>query len=104
MTDAGLIVIAAFISPFRTDRDMVRRMMAPGEFMEVYVDTSLSIAEARDVKGLYKKARAGALKNFTGIDSPYEAPENPEIRVSTTELTAAEAADAIVSQLLADDH
>jgi bifunctional enzyme CysN/CysC len=104
MTDAGLIVIAAFISPFRTDRDMVRRMMAFGEFMEVYVDTSLSVAEARDVKGLYKKARAGALKNFTGIDSPYEAPENPEIRVSTTDLTAAEAADAIVSRLLADDH
>jgi bifunctional enzyme CysN/CysC len=104
MTDAGLIVIAAFISPFRTDRDMVRRMMAFGEFMEVYVDTSLSVAEARDVKGLYKKARAGALKNFTGIDSPYEAPETPEIRVSTTELTAAEAADAIVSRLLADDH
>ena len=100
MTDAGLIVITAFISPFRSEREMVRQMMAPGEFVEVHIDTSLAAAEARDVKGLYKKARAGELKNFTGIDSPYEPPEEPEIRVDTTLMTAEEAADAIVARLI----
>ncbi|PHP19108.1 adenylyl-sulfate kinase [Sphingobium sp. IP1] len=100
MTDAGLIVITAFISPFRAERDMVRQMMQPGEFVEVHIDTPLADAEARDVKGLYKKARSGELKNFTGIDSPYEAPEDPEIRVDTTKLTAEEAADAIVARLI----
>ena len=84
MTDAGLIVITAFISPFRSERQMVRDMMAPGEFVEVFVDTPLSVAEERDVKGLYAKARSGQLKNFTGIDSPYEAPETPEIHIDTT--------------------
>ncbi len=98
MTDAGLIVITAFISPFRSERDMVRQMMQPGEFFEVHIDTPL--AEARDVKGLYKKAREGKLKNFTGIDSPYEAPENPEIRVNTVEMTPEEAADYIISKIL----
>ena len=93
MTDAGLIVITAFISPFRAERQMVREMMAAGEFIEVFIDTSLAEAEARDVKGLYKKARSGALKNFTGIDSPYEPPEAPEIHIDTTKLTPEQAAD-----------
>ncbi len=100
MTDAGLIVITAFISPFRSEREMVRQMMAPGEFVEVHVDTSLAEAEARDVKGLYQKARKGELRNFTGIDSPYEAPENPEIRIDTSQMTAEEAADAIIARLI----
>jgi bifunctional enzyme CysN/CysC len=100
MTDAGLIVITAFISPFRSERQMVREMIAPGEFIEVHIDTPLAEAEARDVKGLYAKARAGQLKNFTGIDSPYEAPEAPEIRIDTTGMTAEEAADAIVAKLI----
>lgn len=100
MTDAGLIVITAFISPFRAEREMVRRMMAPGEFFEVHIDTPLAEAEARDVKGLYAKARAGQLANFTGIDSPYEAPDNPEIHIDTTGMTAEEAADAIVARLI----
>ncbi|MET0376635.1 MAG: sulfate adenylyltransferase subunit CysN [Rhizorhabdus sp.] len=102
MTDAGLIVITAFISPFRAERDMVRAMMAPGEFVEVHIDTSLAEAEKRDVKGLYKKARSGQLKNFTGIDSPYEAPEQPEIRIDTTKMTPEQAADFIIDQLLGE--
>ena len=100
MTDAGLIVLTAFISPFRAERDMVRNMLPAGEFIEIYVDTPLDVAEARDVKGLYKKARAGELKNFTGIDSPYEAPWNPDIRINTTAQSAGEAADDIIRQLL----
>ena len=100
MTDAGLIVITAFISPFRAERDMVRQMMQPGEFIEVHIDTPLAEAESRDVKGLYKKARSGDLKNFTGIDSPYEAPEDPEIRIDTIGMTPEEAADAIVARLI----
>ena len=100
MTDAGLIVITAFISPFRAEREMVRQMMAPGEFIEVHIDTPLAEAERRDVKGLYAKARAGKLANFTGIDSPYEAPANPEIRIDTTGMTPDEAADAIVAMLI----
>ena len=100
MTDAGLIVITAFISPFRAERDMVRKMVAPGEFYEIHIDTPLATAEARDVKGLYKKARAGKLKNFTGLDSPYEAPQSPEIHVDTTRLSAEEAADLIVRRLI----
>lgn len=100
MVDAGLIVLTAFISPFRAERDMVRKMLPEGEFIEIFVDTPLEVAEARDVKGLYKKARSGQLKNFTGIDSPYEAPENPEIRVNTVEMTPAEAAAHIIRKLL----
>ncbi|MEM1300101.1 MAG: adenylyl-sulfate kinase, partial [Pseudomonadota bacterium] len=96
MVDAGLIVLTAFISPFRAERRMVREMLPEGEFVEVFVDTPLEVAEARDVKGLYKKARAGQLKNFTGIDSPYEPPRNPEIRVNTTEMTPAQAAQKII--------
>ncbi|WP_411342047.1 sulfate adenylyltransferase subunit CysN [Sphingopyxis sp. J-6] len=100
MTDAGLIVITAFISPFRAEREMVRSMLPEGEFIEIFVDTPLAEAERRDVKGLYKKARAGQLKNFTGIDSPYEAPETPEIRIDTTNMTPDEAANLIVDRLL----
>jgi bifunctional enzyme CysN/CysC len=100
MADAGLIVLTAFISPFRAERHMVRRMVPEGEFIEIFVDTPLAEAEKRDAKGLYAKARAGELKNFTGIDSPYEEPEAPEIRVDTTELSAEEAADLIVEELL----
>lgn len=100
MTDAGLIVITAFISPFRAEREMVRAMLPEGEFIEVFIDTALEVAEARDVKGLYKKARSGALKNFTGIDSPYEAPVNPEIRIDTISMTPEQAADAIIERLL----
>ena len=100
MTDAGLIVLAAFISPFRAERRMVRGMSPPGEFIEIYVETSLAVAEQRDVKGLYKKARAGELKNFTGIDSPYEPPEHPEIRVNTETTSADQAAEEIVAHVL----
>jgi bifunctional enzyme CysN/CysC len=100
MADAGLIVITAFISPFRAEREMVRSMMAPGEFIEIHVDTPLEEAEKRDVKGLYKKARAGQLKNFTGIDSPYEPPEDPEIRIDTTVMTPDEAAEEIIRRLI----
>jgi bifunctional enzyme CysN/CysC len=100
MADAGLIVLTAFISPFRAEREMVRAMLPEGEFIEIFVDTPLEVAEARDVKGLYKKARSGALKNFTGIDSPYEAPESPDIRVNTVEMTVDEAAEHIVKLLM----
>jgi bifunctional enzyme CysN/CysC len=100
MTDAGLIVLTAFISPFRADRQLVRDMIDAGEFIEIHVDTPLEVAEERDVKGLYKKAREGKLKNFTGIDSPYEAPEDPEIRVNTVEMSPEEAADHIIGKIL----
>ncbi|MBL4770907.1 MAG: sulfate adenylyltransferase subunit CysN [Planctomycetes bacterium] len=99
MVDAGLIVLTAFISPFRAERQLARDRVEPEEFLEVHVDTPLAIAEQRDVKGLYAKARAGQLKNFTGIDSPYEAPENPEVRVDTSQLTPEEAADQIIEEL-----
>lgn len=100
MTDAGLIVLTAFISPFRAERQMVRDMLPEAEFIEVFVDTPLEVAEARDVKGLYKKAREGKIKNFTGIDSPYEPPEAPEIRVNTVDMTPAEAAEYIIGQVM----
>jgi bifunctional enzyme CysN/CysC len=100
MADAGLIVLTAFISPFRAERHMVRRMVPEGEFIEVFVDTPLAEAEKRDVKGLYRKARAGELKNFTGIDSPYVVPDNPEIHTDTTKMPAHAAADHIVEKLL----
>ena len=100
MTDAGLIVLTAFISPFAAEREMVRAMLPQGEFIEVFVDTPLEVAEARDVKGLYKKARSGALKNFTGIDSPYEAPASPEIHIDTTSESSEAAATRIVDHIL----
>ncbi|MBU2167312.1 MAG: sulfate adenylyltransferase subunit CysN [Alphaproteobacteria bacterium] len=99
MSDAGLIVLTAFISPFRAEREMVRAMMPEGEFVEVFVDTPLEVAEARDVKGLYAKARKGELKNFTGIDSPYEQPKNADIRIDTAEHSAEEACEQIVEAL-----
>jgi len=100
MTDAGLIVLTAFISPFRAERQMVRDMLPTGEFIEIFVDTPLEVAEARDVKGLYKKAREGNLKNFTGIDSPYEAPDNAEIRVNTVEMSPQDAARYIIEAIM----
>ena len=101
MTDAGLIVLTAFISPFQAERQMVRDLMAQGEFIEVFINTPLADAEKRDVKGLYKKARAGQLQNFTGIDSSYEAPKAPEIEIDTTAMDADAAAELIVKHLLA---
>lgn len=100
MTDAGLIVLTAFISPFRAERDMARRMMPAGDFIEIFVDTPLEEAEKRDVKGLYKKARSGTLKNFTGIDSPYERPIAPEIHIDTTRMSPEQAAEMIVEQVV----
>jgi bifunctional enzyme CysN/CysC len=100
MADAGLIVLTAFISPFRAEREMVRAMIPGGEFWEIFVDTPLAEAEKRDTKGLYRKARRGELRNFTGIDSPYEPPESPEIRIDTLGMSAEAAADSIVSRLL----
>ena len=96
MTDAGVIALTAFISPFRADREMVRSLLPHGEFIEVYCNASLEICESRDVKGLYRKARAGEIKNYTGIDSPYEAPINPEISVSTD----SDGIDLCVEQIL----
>jgi len=92
MVDAGMIVLASFISPFRAERRMARDLMDDGEFVEVFVDSGLEAAESRDRKGLYAKARRGELVNFTGIDSPYEAPEDPEIHLDTSGTTTAEAA------------
>jgi bifunctional enzyme CysN/CysC len=99
MLDAGLIVLVSFISPFRAERAMARSLVETGEFIEVFVDTALAAAESRDVKGLYAKARRGELKNFTGIDSPYEAPENPELRLDTARLSAEAAAEAVIAHL-----
>lgn len=101
MSDAGLITLVSFISPFRSERQMARNMMSDGEFIEIFVDTPLDVAEGRDVKGLYKRARAGEIKNFTGLDSPYEAPVSPEITINTVENTADEAADLILAELQA---
>ncbi len=99
MVDAGLIVLVSFISPFRSERQMARLLMPEGEFLEVFIDTPLAEAERRDVKGLYKKARRGEIKHFTGISSPYEAPEEPELHIDTTKLSAEEAAELIVAKL-----
>jgi len=99
MVDAGLITMASFISPYRAERQMARDLLADGEFIEIFVNTPLEVAEARDVKGLYAKARAGEIKNFTGIDSEYQAPQNPEIEIKTTEVSADDAAEQIVKYL-----
>jgi bifunctional enzyme CysN/CysC len=101
MVDAGLIVSTAFISPFRAERQMARALMGDGEFIEVHIHTPLGVAEQRDPKGLYKKARKGDLKNFTGIDSPYEAPENPELKIDTTNSSPEQSAETIVAFLQA---
>ena len=99
MVDAGLIVLVSFISPFIAERRMARERVGADEFIEVYVDTPLAVAEERDPKGLYLKARRGELANFTGIDSPYEAPESPELTVDTTSMTPEQAADLIIDHL-----
>jgi len=99
MADAGLITLVSFISPFRAERRLARERLPDGEFIEIFVSTSLRVAEERDPKGLYKKARAGEIENFTGIDSPYEAPENPEITIDTQSMSPDEAADYIMDQL-----
>ena len=99
MVDAGLITMASFISPYRAERQMARNLLEDGEFIEIFVNTPLEVAEARDVKGLYAKARSGEIKNFTGIDSEYQAPENPEIEVNTVETSADDAAEMIVTYL-----
>jgi len=99
MVDAGLVVITAFISPFRAERQLARSLFADGEFVEVFVDTPLVVAEQRDPKGLYRRARRGELKHFTGIDSPYEIPQNPEIVIDTTSMPVEESAD-FLHQLL----
>ena len=100
MVDAGLITLVSFISPFRAERDLARNLMEEGEFIEIFVNTPLSVAETRDPKGLYKKARAGNLKNFTGIDSPYEAPENPEIEINTDDMSVEDAAERVINGLI----
>jgi bifunctional enzyme CysN/CysC len=100
MVDAGLIVLVSFISPFRAERRMARAMFAPGEFLEVFVDTPLGVAERRDAKGLYAKARAGQIRNFTGIDSPYEVPENADITLDTQAHSETELAEALVDRVL----
>ena len=100
MVEAGLISLVSFISPFRAERELARNLMEEGEFIEIFVNTPLSVAETRDPKGLYKKARAGNLKNFTGIDSPYEAPENPEIEINTAEMSVEDAAERVINGLI----
>jgi len=100
MVDAGLIVISAFISPFKSERQMARDLFTEGEFFEIFIDTPFEIAEQRDVKGLYKKARAGELKNFTGIDSPYEPPINSEVTLNSDLFDV----DTLVDQLLRELH
>ena len=100
MVDAGLITLVSFISPFRAERELARNLMEEGEFIEIFVNTPLSVAETRDPKGLYKKARAGNLKNFTGIDSPYEAPENPEIEINTDDMSLEDAAERVINGLI----
>jgi len=100
MVDAGQIVLVSMISPFSAEREMARELVAQGEFFEVFVDVPIQAAEERDPKGLYKKARSGELKDFTGLDSPYEAPENPEVRIDTTTQTPEQAVEHIINYLL----
>ncbi|MEY4762725.1 MAG: Sulfate adenylyltransferase subunit 1 / Adenylyl-sulfate kinase, partial [Pseudomonadota bacterium] len=100
MVDAGMITLVSFISPFRAERQLARDLLGEGEFLEVFIDTPIDVAEQRDPKGLYRKARRGEIKHFTGIDSPYERPEKPEIQIDTTGLTADAAADRIIATLI----
>jgi adenylylsulfate kinase len=104
MIDAGLLTLTAFISPYREDRDQVRELVEPGEFIEVYVKASLQSCEERDPKGLYKKARAGEIKGFTGIDAPYEEPEQAEIVIDTDQLNIQEATETILNYLSINDY
>jgi bifunctional enzyme CysN/CysC len=99
MVDAGLIVLVSFISPFRSERRMARELVGEGEFVEVFVDAPLTVAENRDPKGLYKKARRGELKNFTGVDSPYEAPEHAEVHLDTTSFAPEQGASMVIERL-----
>ena len=99
MLEAGIVVISSFISPFLSDRKMVRELIGDQDFVEVYINTPLEIAEQRDPKGLYKKARAGSIPNFTGISSPYEEPKSPEIEIDTTKLSPSESVLKIIDQL-----
>ena len=101
--DAGALVVSAFISPYREDRDRIRDLMPTGEFVEVFVDTPLEVCEARDPKGLYKRARAGEIRNFTGLDAPYEAPDDPEVHLKTAESTVDESAEQVI-RYLEDAH
>jgi bifunctional enzyme CysN/CysC len=100
MADSGLIVICSFISPYKSDREMVRNLVADGEFLEVFVDTPIEECVRRDPKGLYSKAKAGKIKNFTGIDAPYEVPEKPEIRLNTLDHRPEELAERVVTELM----
>ena len=100
LVDAGLIAVTAFISPFRADREMVRKLVAPGDFIEIYVKASIEVCEQRDPKGLYAKARAGLIKEFTGIDSPYEAPESPELVIDTAEMPLQQSTAKILDYLV----
>ncbi|KAB0287448.1 adenylyl-sulfate kinase [Vibrio fortis] len=102
--DAGNIVLTAFISPFIADREQVRQLLQPGEFLEVFVDTPLEICEQRDPKGLYKKARSGEIKDFTGIDSDYQPPHNPDIHIKTAELSVEACANQVVQALVEKDY
>ncbi len=102
-SDSGAVVLSAFISPYRRDRDRVRALLGEGEFVEVFVDTPLEVCEARDPKGLYKKARAGEISNFTGLDAPYEAPESPEVHLETADLGVDDAAAKVVRYLATHD-
>ena len=104
MADSGLITLCAFISPFRAERQIARQTMEDGEFIEIHVNTPLQVAEQRDLKGLYAKARKGEIKNFTGIDSEYQTPMNPEIEVNTVEMSAEQSAEAIVTYLQANGY
>jgi bifunctional enzyme CysN/CysC len=104
MVDAGLIVLVSFISPFRAERRMARELMGPDEFVEVFVDAPLELAEARDPKGLYRKAREGTLRNFTGVDSPYEAPEAPEVRLDVAALSVEAAAEQVLQHLRSQER
>ena len=99
-TDSGVIVLSAFISPFTSDRRLVRNLFPAGEFIEVFMDTPLETCEQRDPKGLYEKARAGKIKHFTGIDSPYEAPERPEVRLDTSQMSVDDCVNRLISYLL----
>lgn len=100
MLDSGLVVLSAFISPFRSDRELVKQTVGAVSFYEVFVDCPLEVCEQRDVKGLYQKARAGAIKNFTGIDSPYEAPLNPDLIIKTDQLSLEDSLDLLLNNVL----
>jgi adenylyl-sulfate kinase len=102
--DAGLIVVTAFISPFRSDREMVRKLVKDGEFVEIHVSTPLEVCEQRDPKGLYVKARTGKIRDFTGVSSPYEAPENPELNLDTSRLSVQESVAKIIAYLESTDR